>query len=152
MLIAAKSTDTKELFQKISDLETSLLEKEFENKAIKEKQESGQKRLEKIKTEYDNLSAQFADNTKNDALKLQVMKTTQSSRVNAASEQEVQLVKKDLELEKANVRQAQQEVMGKAKQIEDLKAAHQNEIGHLKAKMERQIEDQVEGEKHAIQL
>ena len=57
MLIAAKSTDTKELFQKISDLETTLLEKEFENKAIKEKQESSQKRLEKIKAEYDHLSA-----------------------------------------------------------------------------------------------
>jgi len=70
MLIAAKSTDTKELFQKISDLETALLEKEFENKTIKEKQESGQKRLERIKAEYDNLSAQFTDNTKNDALKL----------------------------------------------------------------------------------
>lgn len=86
MLIAAKSSDTKDLFQKISDLESSLLEKDFENKALKEKQESSQKRLEKIKTEYDNLSAQFTDNTKSDALKLQTLKNAQNSRVNSVSE------------------------------------------------------------------
>ena len=44
------------------------------------------------------------------------------------------------------------ELVNTKKNIEDIKIQHQNEMNHLKSKMNRQIEDTLEDEKHAMQL
>ena len=67
------------------------------------------------------------------------------------SSQEVALMKKDLQIEQVQVRNAKLELENKHKQIDDLKMAHENELTLVKSKLQRQMEEEIDEEKQAAQ-
>lgn len=74
------------------------------------------------------------------------------SRRTQVNSQDSALLKKDLEMQKLLAKNAQKDLDAKDQQINDIRISSQNEAKHLKAKLQRDFENQLDDEKAATQM
>ena len=102
LLQANQSSDKQEIMVKLSSLEQSNDDKDFEIKMLKESAILKEDQLGKLQAEYEELSDKFTEQVKDGANQLDALKKSQNmkleSRRSQATSQDSALLKKDLEM------------------------------------------------------
>ena len=117
LLQANQSSDKQEIMVKLSSLEQSNDDKDFEIKMLKESAILKEDQLGKLQAEYEELSDKFTEQVKDGANQLDALKKSQNmkleSRRSQATSQDSALLKKDLEMQKLLVKNAQKDLDAK---------------------------------------
>ena len=157
MLISAQSEGKDELLKTIYALEQANDDKDFELKAMSEKKGIVDEQLAKLRKEYELLETKMASEIKNDSNILNELRQQRDREhserfLGASNSQSVAIMEKDLELAREKSKNAELQADSLLKQISNLQKQHKNEIEHVKNKMKRDFEAQLEDEKQAIQI
>ena len=139
LLQSNQSSDKSELIVKITQLEQGNDDKDFEIKVLKEQAVLKDDQLAKIQAEYEELSNKFTEQVKDGAKQLEALRKSQTAKLESkkaqSDSQDVALLKKDLEMQKILVKNAQKDLEVKDQQIKDMQISTQNEAKHIKTKM-----------------